>query len=96
MPAGGSAAALLLSLALIFRDVDVPATDLFDLPYSVRVPLSPTCAEFRRHSCQLPQSGPCFAMLHAALAAVLAFPHLLRMASISIASTNTVRRPWHL
>jgi len=36
VPGGGFAAALLLSLALIFRDVDAPATSVFDLPYSVR------------------------------------------------------------
>ena len=34
-PGGGLAATLLLSLALIFRDVNVSSANVFDLPYSV-------------------------------------------------------------
>ena len=75
MPAGGFAAVLLLSLALIFRDVDAPATDVFDLPYSVRAHLVSNCTLNYAAPRPLPialvvacPSARCCAPLHAALA----------------------------
>jgi hypothetical protein len=36
-PGGGLAVTLFLSLAFVFRDVDVSSANVFDLPYNVRV-----------------------------------------------------------